>query len=634
MDQGEIQWQVEGPHKDHLEFSGEMVSGIITYGVNSSGNLILDRKVIWPMLRTIPNDTHASLIHNFGQNGNAIIWVNGRSINVERPTRIKLDGTLNILSETDQGITIEHTLFPSTTHPLIHELVTITNTRTDSVEIEIQSPNYTYVTDFDKGVYGQYTLEVKANKSGDFTLGPGDNILFSLQYSGRREGQLFDVSTTDELQKRRQLVASLNKSLVLESPEHILNSMFEFAKLRGAESIFNTKGGYMHGPGGSRYYAAIWANDQAEYINPFFPFLGYSTGNESAINSFRHFARFMNERYEPIPSSIIAEGTDIWNGAGDRGDQAMIAYGAARFALAYGEPQTAEELFPLIEWCLEYLYRKTNSEGVVESDSDELEGRFPAGSANLNTNMLTYAGLISAADLAEALGKREGLINKYRDRANQLRKNVERYFGANMHGFETYKYFKENVKLRAWICVPLAMGIFERKPGTIDALLSSYLWNENGVYSEEGNTTFWDRATLYAFRGLLFAGEVDTAMKYLLYYSRKRLLGDHVPYAVEAWPEGNQRHLSAESGLYCRVITEGLFGIEPVGFRKFRCAPRLPSEWNHMALRHIKAFGNDFDIDVKRTGQNTQVSVKIQDKEIFKIDWDGVDPIDIDLSGI
>jgi hypothetical protein len=27
----------------------------------------------------------------------------------------------------------------------------------------------------------------------------------------------------------------------------------------------------MHGPGGLRYYAAIWANDQAEYINPWFP---------------------------------------------------------------------------------------------------------------------------------------------------------------------------------------------------------------------------------------------------------------------------------------------------------------------------------------------------------------------------
>lgn len=95
--------------------------------------------------------------------------------------------------------------------------------------------------------------------------------------------------------------------------------MFAFAKLRGAESIYRTKGGLMHGPGGEAYYAAVWANDQAEYINPFFPFLGYEIGNESALNSFRHFARYMNPEYKPIPSSIISEGVSFWHGAKDRG---------------------------------------------------------------------------------------------------------------------------------------------------------------------------------------------------------------------------------------------------------------------------------------------------------------------------
>ena len=87
---------------------------------------------------------------------------------------------------------------------------------------------------------------------------------------------------------------------------------------------------------------SITWNDQAEYINPYFPFTGYAYGNASALNSFRHFARFMNDEWKPIPSSIIAEGLDIWNGAGDRGDAAMIAYGASRFALAGGDRQQAE----------------------------------------------------------------------------------------------------------------------------------------------------------------------------------------------------------------------------------------------------------------------------------------------------
>ena len=75
-----------------------------------------------------------------------------------------------------------------------------------------------------------------------------------------------------------------------------------------------------------------------------------------------------------------------------------------------------------------------------------------------------------------------------------------------------------------------------------------------------------------------------------------------MPYAVEAYPEGNQRHLSAESGLYCRIYIEGMFGIRPTGFNSFNCTPRLPAEWNQMALRNIHSFGNVFDLEVTTSG--------------------------------
>src|SRR4029450_8545130 len=122
-----------------------------------------------------------------------------------------------------------------------------------------------------------------------------------------------------------------------------------------------------------------------------------------------------------IPSSIIAEGTGTWNGAKDRGDQAMIAYGAARYALTAGNYPEAAELWPLITWCLEYLHRKTTPEGVIASDSDEPEGRFPAGKANLNTASLTYDALLSAAMLGESLGKPRAVVDEYRVRAAALR---------------------------------------------------------------------------------------------------------------------------------------------------------------------------------------------------------------------
>ena len=356
----------------------------------------------------------------------------------------------------------------------------------------------------------------------------------------------------------------------------------------------------MHAPGGESYYAAIWANDQAEYVNPFFPFLGYAVGNESAINSFRHFARFMNDRWEPIPSSIIAEGKDIWNGAGDRGDAAMIAYGASRYALALSDMAAAGELWPLIRWCLEYCNRKLNEGGVVASDADELENRFESGDANLCTSSLYYDALLSAAYLAEELGMEAAVARIYRKQAASLRKSIDSYFAKEMYGFDTYQYYDGNDLLRSWICIPLTVGIMDRAEGTIDALFSEYLWHKDGLLTQQGTSTYWDRTTLYGLRGVYAAGASDLATEKLKYYSHRRLLGDHVPYAIEAWPEGSQRHLSAESGLYCRVITEGLFGIRPVGFRSFEIKPSMPSDWNTMSLDSIKAFGSDFNLTVGR----------------------------------
>jgi hypothetical protein len=396
----------------------------------------------------------------------------------------------------------------------------------------------------------------------------------------------------------------MQSNLVLETPDPILNTMFAFAKIRATESIFNTKGGLMHGPGGLRYYAAIWANDQAEYVNPFFAFLGDDIAVRSAMNSYRMFAKYMNPEYKPIPSSIIAEGDATWHGAGDRGDMAMIAYGAGRFALAYGEKDSAKVLWPLIEWCLEYLKRKVNENGVVWSNKDELEGRFPSGNANLNTSSLYYDALVSAALLGKLLNEPSGKIKLYEQRAKDIRANIEKFFGATVEGFKTYRYYEGNDTLRAWITTPLTVDIFDRKEGTIAALFSPRLWTEDGLASLAGNKTFWDRSTLYGLRGVFAAGETEKALRFLKYYSQRRLLGEHVPYAVEAYPEGNQRHLSAESGLYCRIYTEGLFGMRPVGFNSFDMTPRLPDQWDRMALRNIHSFGNVFDLEVERSGED------------------------------
>ncbi|MEO8661684.1 MAG: hypothetical protein ABI693_24660, partial [Bryobacteraceae bacterium] len=118
-------------------------------------------------------------------------------------------------------------------------------------------------------------------------------------------------------------------------------------------------------------------------------------------------------------------------------------------------------------------------------------------------------------------------------------------------------------------------------------------------------------------RGVLAAGETERAIKFLKDYSGRRLLGDHVPYPVEAWPEGDQRHLAAESALYCRVYTEGLFGLRPAGLRAFVLTPRLPAGWNSMRLNKAQAFGHDFDVAVTRQGDQQLIEVTTGGRKVF-----------------
>jgi hypothetical protein len=624
---GSITWNINSPaaHDDHIEMSGKQLSCVLRYGVGADGSFHATRSLIWPMLRTIPNNTHASLTRRFAQDGFETVLINGRAITAEKVNSITLNGILTVQSKTGNGFELTREYFPSTDQPVYCEVYTIKNSSAKEAEIEVPSTHLEYNTDPVKGTEGFYRIYVDQHSVYIYNVPPGSAIHFPIIYSGLKAKEQRTVfSAEQEKEKRQAFISEVWNKLVLETPDSVLNREFAFAKIRAAESIFDTKGGPMHGPGGEAYYAAIWANDQAEYIGPFFPYLGYDYGNKAALNAYRHFARFMNPDYKPIPSSVIAEGTDIWNGAGDRGDAAMIAYGAARYALSSGDNKQATELWPLVEWCLEYCKRKLNDGGVVSSDADELEGRFPSGTANLCTSSLYYDALISAVYLGQELGKDKKQLKVYKEQAAKLKTSIEKYFGSKIEGFDTYKYYKENDTLRAWICIPLTMGIYDRSRGTIDALFSPRLWTTDGLASLAGDKTFWDRSTLYALRGVLAAGETEKALQFLHYYSNRRLLGDHVPYPVEAYPEGSQRHLSAESGLYCRIFTEGLFGIRPTGLKSFSFTPRLPAAWPMMRIRHIHAFDHDFDISVERIAGQLKITVTEGDKiRISRMTRDG-----------
>ncbi|MCG8582187.1 MAG: hypothetical protein MI866_19855 [Bacteroidales bacterium] len=620
---GGISWVVEDsilPHHDDIEMSGKFISAVVRYGVNADNSFSIGREIVWPMLRIIPNQTRGGLLRTIDDDVVKGIHIEGRRPKKEIVQQVRLDGKLSVKRELQFSyfrkrpvlkLELESTHFTSTDKPVFCEKYVLRNPGDQDVFVEIPEVKKQLVAHAERTVDGPHVVTYQTVNGGSKKIAAGDSVVFYTTVSARRQiDKALVINVEEELAERSSFIGHLWDNLILETPDKTLNTAFAFAKIRANESIYQTKGGPMHGPGGLNYYAAIWANDQAEYINPYFPFQGYAYGNESAINSFRHFARFMNDEYKPIPSSIIAEGISYWNGAGDRGDAAMIAYGAARFALTYADKKVAEELWPLIEWCLEFNRRKINEQGVVLSDSDELEGRFPAGDANLCTSSLYYDALLSASYLCGELGLGKELAGSYSSQAQILRENIEKYFGANVMGFDTYRYYDGNDVLRAWICIPLTVGIYDRKEATINALFSPDLWTADGLATEAGDKTFWDRSTLYGLRGVFAAGETGRGLEFLKYYSNRRLLGNRVPYPVEAYPENNQRHLSAESALYCRVFIEGLFGIRPTGFNSFTITPQLPDEWDYMYIRKVNGFGKQFDVEVIRKNKKVQVIIR------------------------
>lgn len=601
-------------HTDFIEMSGLHTSAVITYGIRG-GELTLQRHVVFPMLRIFPNNTHGSLQCDVPDELIPVLYADGKPIREEVESICLEDGTVTIYGRYESFMVIRR-LFPSPDKAALCEHVTLINDGHDAMKVEVLGATTAEIYRI-RGPYGinivERSMEWEAPESG--MVEADDHACLSICYTARLAHEPVAAIDVEEQRKaRHDRVKALTDPLTLTTGNPVLDTMFHFAKIRAGESIFRTRCGDVHSPGGTSYYAAVWCNDQAEYAGPWQSWTGDELQLNAAYNAYAWYYPHMDDRYEPIPSSIIAEGLDFWGSAGDRGDAAMYLFGAARYALVSGRLGENNALWRAIKWCAEYNLRKMDNDihkGLIPSDSDELEGRLPTGKINLSTNMLALGGFKTAASLAHALGEPD-LADTYRKAAATIEAETEVYFAGEVHGFDTYKYYDGNTTLRSWICLPLCMDIATHAKGTAEAITSPYLYSEAGQLSEEGTDVAWDRSTLYGLRGMFRAAVIlsendpeagralrKTATDYLLDYCEKRLLGDHVPYAVEAYPEGGQRHLSAESALFCQIITEGILAVQPQSFTSFSFNTVVSDAFPHFKLTNIHAFGEVFEISIE-----------------------------------
>ena len=610
--------------------TGKKVAGIIHYNVDSLGMLSVERELIYPQLRKYigENDNkwavyRAYLKDEWEDDIEPRIYVNNFKWAPGKVSNITIDGCLIIdHSPSKSGIALKRTFLPSVNQRLFLERWELINQTDFVAELRVGNTSIEQTT---YGAYGDYKHGVRIEAKETVSLAGNESYVFDIQYFAKKDGDAI-LTTENQQLKREQLLDEIHSKLILKTPNPELNTLFAFSKVRAAESIFDSKMGIVHSPGGGRYYTGVWANDQAEYSGPFFPYLGLKDGNAAAFNAYKRFYKQMMEipnHDKNLWSSFEMSG-DLTCCGGDRGDAAMIAYGGLHYLMALGNEEVAKGYSPMIDWCLEYNHKKLNAEGVVLSDTDEMESRIETGNANLSTSSLYYGALDLAINYYKALDAEEVKIQELTKRKTNLKASIESYFGAKVEGLDTYQYFKDHAYLRHWICLPLVVGIHDRTEATVEALFDR-LWTDNGVHVEKNSDNeaiskiFWDRGTLYALRGTIIAGETEKSLEKLEAFTKKRLLGDRVPYVVEAYPEGNMAHLSAESALYCRVFIEGMFGIKPVGIKSFSLTPRLPAAWDHMSLEKIQAFGAEHNIEINRKNTGIQVIVTCLSKRIKKM---------------
>ena len=139
QEDGSITWNIRNdlPHSDHIEMSGKSVSVVLRYGVDREGNFTLNKGMVWPLLRTVPNNTHASLMRRSAWNPLDAVLVNSRSLTEEKVESISLNGILTVESRFNKGYYGQWKLireyFPSTDQPALIEQYSLINTGKNSL---------------------------------------------------------------------------------------------------------------------------------------------------------------------------------------------------------------------------------------------------------------------------------------------------------------------------------------------------------------------------------------------------------------------------------------------------------------------------------------------------------------------
>eukprot|EP00177_Eucheuma_denticulatum_P002946 GFKZ01005295.1.p1 GENE.GFKZ01005295.1~~GFKZ01005295.1.p1 ORF type:complete len:607 (+),score=72.27 GFKZ01005295.1:50-1822(+) len=424
-------------------------------------------------------------------------------------------------------------------------------------------------------------------------------------------GVIRDIpSPLKELSSRQTLVSRWTNTLKISTPYSNLTHMLSFANIRLCEAVFAARrNGYLHSPGGGMFYSGVWTNDQAEYAVPVLALFGKEE-RQVAENSLRVLARHFETDKGIIPYSVEVDGGYI--GALDRGDAAMFAWGGGLYILILGGRREVEtEMFTYVKQCCEVLVKKVRLEGIVTSESDELEGRFKTGQSNLAVNCLAILALEGGGEVAREMGE-DDLATEWETAGAKLRTQVERRFAVRDE--RIFAYYDGCQEGRGWACLT-ALARLAGGGEALQFVLREMWVNGKGLLVSSTSADVWDRQTLYAIRAAFKLGMVEEGLEKLVEFVEGKYRDQGaMPFAVEN--HESFAPLSAESGLLIRVINEGLLGMEFRAGRTMLLTPRCPAKWGGYSVERVFYLDACVDFRVRRTFAGIKLDVSADDVSV------------------
>lgn len=423
------------------------------------------------------------------------------------------------------------------------------------------------------------------------------------------------------LEATRRWYEGLLEATVIQSPSAEVDLGVHWAKANMSRVMGESAAGrgFTNDPGKSTNCVgrdAAWFVHGCDWLEPSF---------SAAL--LRGFARHQERDGKIVEYFDLRTGKTNDDGLNVNDNTPLFALAAAHHALAGGDRQVIEELYPAARRAVEQVLGERDDRGLVFCVADGTGARGIVGWRNVipdyrlsgattELNSEAFAALKKISVLASMLGK-ERDAERYAAEAESLRDSVERHLRNPENGL----YYltldvdgRPRSSLSSDLLFPVIFGISDDATSTriVQRLREADFWTEAGIrtvprdaaeYGPSRGTgllggvwvgvTFW-----YAFAAARFMPEimVEALEKTFAHYSREPSTTNTVPGEFSEWLHGET--LINEGMMlspwfpprYLWAAIEGACGLEatPQGAR---ITPRLPPEWMWLAACNVPLQG-------------------------------------------